>query len=190
MYRSTKSGLPKGLIAFITFAFLIGFFGPTQLSRQLDELRIEEAHDALLSGLVDSRNFAWDEGVTVGLCAATSEAKCTELSDGGVAGWLSYTISASGSHRPLKFYPFQADYIALITNRWNVFQKPFGFDEQGYSLQTEVVSINLYSLSGLSKKTYTLVIEPSGALQTLANLPKDSTRKVAQASADLKIKEG
>jgi hypothetical protein len=190
MRNSNKSNLSKGLIVFVFTAALVGFFGPLQLSRQLDELRIEEAHEALLTSLVDSRNFAWDRGVVVGICAATAVKQCTSLNSGEFIGWMNYIIDEKGRSTPLHFYPFHADQIALIGSHRKIFEEPLGFDAQGYSLQSEVVSIDLYSLSGLSKKSYTLVLEPSGALQTLVNMRPELTQKIAQLPSSLNMKEG
>ncbi|BCD98144.1 hypothetical protein [Marinagarivorans cellulosilyticus] len=160
-----------------------GILGPQHLSRHLDQFWVEEAHQALLTGLVDSRNYAWEHQVRVELCQANNAYRClSEKAIGdedGVAGWLSVKVLANGDRLPLKFYSFHSEYVALDQGGRIDSSEPLGFDSQGYSLQPEVVALQLYSWGGISQKNYTVVLEPSGALQTLVNAELEAPRKVA-----------
>jgi len=171
-----------------------GIYGPQHLSRHLDQFWVEEAHQALLTALVDSRNYAWEHQARVELCQANNAYRCLSekaLEDeAGGAGWLSVKVLPNGDREPLQFYSFHAEYVALDQGGRVDGSTPLGFDSQGYSLQPEVVALQLYSWGGISQKNYTVVVEPSGALQTLVNAELESTRKVALQYWERLVKEG
>lgn len=180
----------KAVSALKGFMFLgvvasVGIYGPSQLNNYLDEFWVEEAHQALLSSLVDARNHAWDNRITVELCAATIEQVCTAPKDNSIAGWLTYEVAANGDHKKIQFYRFHAEYVGLTTSDRFVQHMPLGFDDEGYSLQASVIGFDVYSLSGVSAKNYTVLLEPSGALQTLVNGTLRSNVQVAQEASTL-----
>ncbi len=171
-----------------------GIFGPQHLSRHLDQFWVEEAHQALLTALVDSRNYAWEHQARVELCQANNAYRClsekTLEDESGVAGWLSVQVLPNGDRQPLQFYSYHVEYVAFDQVGRIDGRAPLGFDSQGYSLQPEVVALQLYSWGGVSQKNYMVVIEPSGALQTLVNAELETPRKVALQNWKTLLKEG
>ncbi|HEY7773036.1 MAG TPA: hypothetical protein VIC26_07630 [Marinagarivorans sp.] len=171
--RILKATLLTGCVA------AAGILGPEHLGRQMDQFWVEEAHQALLTGLVDSRNHAWERQVRVELCPASDAKHCISdvARDGGASGfvgWLSVEVAADGGRKPLKLYRFHSEYVAMNQRGLLRAEQPLGFDAQGYSLQPEVIALQLYSWGGISDKNYIVVVEPSGALQTLVNASLES----------------
>lgn len=165
----------------LAVGMLAGVYGPHKLNSYVDEYWVEAAHQALITSMVDARNYAWDNGVSVELCLATAEQQCVEPSQNNVAGWLTYEVANNGTKTPVNFYRFHAQHVGVIGSNRYVLRTPLGFDDEGYSLQPGVIGFEVYSLSGVSAKNYTVLIEPSGALQTLVNSTLQASVKTAQS---------
>lgn len=176
--RIKKLAALKGCL-FLGLVVATGIYGPSKLSHYLDEFWVEAAHQALLTSLVDARNHAWDHAVTVEVCAANAEQACIAPYDNNIAGWLSYEVAANGGQTKINFYSFPAEHVGITTSERFAQLTPLGFDNEGYSLQRAVIGFDVYSLSGVSDKNYTVLLEPSGALQTLVNGALRSTVRVA-----------
>lgn len=153
--------------------------GPHLLNRHIETFWVEEAHQALLTSLVEARNTAWEERTTVKLCMADSKLRCIEPGASGASGWLVLRDGKDSENRVVAFHRFHAEFVALSTSERNLLQRPLGFDAEGYSLQNEVIAFAVHSWSGNTDKTYTVLVEPSGALQTLINAPIRSPVAVA-----------
>ena len=186
--RILKTILLTGCVA------VAGIFAPEHLSRQMDQFWVEEAHQALLTGLVDSRNHAWERQVRVELCPANDAKHCiSDVARGsdasGFVGWLSVEVAVDGARKPLKLYRFHSEYVAMNQRGLLRAEQPLGFDSQGYSLQPEVIALQLYSWGGISTKNYTVIVEPSGALQTLVNASLKSPHELAMQPHYLAVNE-
>lgn len=181
-HARTLSRIIKATVLTVCFA-AAGILGPEHLSRQMDQFWVEEAHQALLTGLVDSRNHAWEQQVRVELCPASNAQHCLDESardnTQGFVGWLSVEVGLNRKRKPLKLYRFHSEFVAM--NQRGVLRNeyPLGFDSQGYSLQPEVIALQLYSWGGISDKNYTVIVEPSGALQTLVDADLHLLRTLA-----------
>ncbi|WP_394201148.1 hypothetical protein [Marinagarivorans algicola] len=161
-------------------AVIVSIFGPAKVSHHLDAFWVEEAHHALLSGLVEARKHAWENRVTVELCAATAARVCITSEDSDIEGWLMYEVGPERQRTSIQFYSFHAEYVGLTASDRFARYTPLGFDADGYSVQANVIGFDVYSLSGVSTKNYTILVEPSGALQTLVNGTLRSNRQIAQ----------
>lgn len=153
--------------------------GPQLLNRHIETFWVEEAHQALLMSLVTARNTAWEERTRINVCLADQSRRCVEPGSGGTAGWLVEREGEQAGRRVVAFHRFHAEFVALSTSERGLLQRPLGFDAEGYSLQDEVIAFAVHSWSGNTDKTYTIVVEPSGALQTLVNAPIRSPVAVA-----------
>lgn len=170
-------------------AFFVGIsvlvaalLGPGFLNKHIETFWVEEAHQALLTSLVSARNTAWSEKTTVRLCMANDDYQCVEPGTDGADGWLVASVDEQGERKIIGFHRFHAQYVALSASKRGLLQKPLGFDAQGYSLQDEVIAFAVHAWSGTTDKTYTVIIEPSGALQTLVNAPIRSPVAIAAES--------
>lgn len=177
--RNKIATIFKGSVC-LGLAVIVSIFGPAKVSNHLDAFWVEEAHHALLSGLVEARKHAWENRVTVELCAASAAQVCVTPEDNHIEGWLTYEVHPEGQRTNIEFYSFHAEYVGLTASDRFVRYMPLGFDADGYSLQANVIGFDVYSLSGVSTKNYTVLVEPSGALQTLVNGTLRSNRQVAQ----------
>ena len=161
------------------FILLAALLGPQLLNRHIETFWVEEAHQALLTSLVEARNTAWEERKRVRVCMANDSMRCVEPGASGARGWLVYRDGEAIERRVVAFHRFHVEFVALSTSERGLLQRPLGFDAEGYSLQDEVIAFAVHSWSGNTDKTYTVLVEPSGALQTLVNAPIRSPVAVA-----------
>ncbi len=166
-------------------AGLIGNAAPHYMQHQIDGLWVDGAHQALLEALVDARHYSWNHSKATKLCMADNNKKCVSdehaaADNNKIAGWLVY--SAGSSEELVAFHSFRSEPVGFTGSTRFDWSLPIGFDAQGYSLQTEVVSFDIYSVSGVNSKTYKIIIEPSGALQTLVNADKNNDVHIALSS--------
>ena len=154
---------------------MVGHFAATHTHRFLDLFWLEEAHQAYLTTLVTARNDAWTNHRTVMVCAANHLQNCVDINDASVTSWLAYALSPADEKNPnakktiVAEHPFHAQYITFnLRGQILATQPTLGFDADGYSLQPQVYVFELNTLSQLSQKNYSVVVEPSGAVQSLA----------------------
>ena len=139
-------------------------------SQYFERYWLEQAHQSLLTALVDARNHAWEQGVTVKVCLADDRYRCISVAGSSHLegqAWMAYVDGEMGIAKPIAYYPYHAEYVAMTSA--NGSRMLLGFDAEGYSLGAEVRTFELRSQGGLTDKNYTVVVEPSGALQTLVN---------------------
>lgn len=184
--RKKRSSSISKFIGVAAVAAAIGIFAPKHFQSHIDEIWVAEAHQALLTVLVNARNYAWENGTQVELCMVNAEYQCVLDYNEPITGWMGYRIVETRAGQLTKkrvaFHRFNAEYVALANSARMDWSVPLGFDDEGYSLQREVVSFDIYSISGMSSKTYKVIVEPSGALQTLVNAEMREDIHVALSS--------
>ncbi|MDZ7922956.1 MAG: hypothetical protein U5M23_02645 [Marinagarivorans sp.] len=185
---------------------MVSHFAATHTHRFLDLFWLEEAHQAYLTTLVTARNDAWENHRTVIVCAANHLQNCVDINDASVTSWLAYTLSpadeknfdtkkspnAKNSLNTKKIivaeHPFHAQYITFnVRGKILATQPTIGFDADGYSLQPQVYVFELNTLSQLSQKNYSVVVEPSGAVQSLAGRPSAPREMVSRIAINTPV---
>ena len=182
-----KSIVRLGVVA--SALIILGHVAATHAHRFLDIYWLEEAHQAYLTTLVAARNDAWENKRTVMICATNRQQQCVDIqgdtrgaikhldpnNDMTVTAWQAYTLSPNAEKIIIAEHPFHSQYIAFnYTGPVATSVLAMGFDADGYSLQPQVYAFELTTVAQLSRKNYRIVVEPSGAVQSLAGRHKTS----------------
>ena len=181
--KVTQCVMVGGLIA-ATIAW-----APQQLNRYLASFWLEEAHQALLTSLVQARNFARDNAVNIAVCAANETHQCVDIASHDVVAWRVYPVPTTAQGltpdalavtQTISFNRYHHNLVGLRM-MGELTDAGLGFDQGGYSLQPQVLALEITEAKLAAHKKYTVVIEPSGALQTIASAPLQAAFDVALA---------